>query len=80
MCVPLYWYAVREDIAAMRAILEYGAEVNPVAPGGMTPLHEAAQRNLDTVELLVEHGLGGTKLIRSVLFCPPRFHGIGFFS
>jgi ankyrin repeat protein len=52
---PLHWYAIRDNIAAMRAILQHGAEVNPDLPFEK-PIHEAAQRNLDTVELLVEHG------------------------
>jgi ankyrin repeat protein len=52
---PLHWYATRDDIAAMRAIVQHGAEVNPDGPM-MTPLHEVAQRDLDTVKLLVEHG------------------------
>jgi ankyrin repeat protein len=55
---PLHWYAIRNDIAAMRAILQHGAEVDSVGPfyDPMLPIHKAAQRNLDTMELLVEHG------------------------
>jgi hypothetical protein len=41
----------RDDIAAMRAILQHGVEV----PWGV--LHEAAQRNLVAVQLLLEHGV-----------------------
>jgi ankyrin repeat protein len=52
---PLHWYAIRDEIAAMRAIVQHGAEVNPDGPM-TTPLHEAAQRDLDTVKLLMEHG------------------------
>jgi ankyrin repeat protein len=52
---PLHWYATRDNIAAVRAILQHGAEVNPIGYSE-TPLHEAALRNLDIVELLVEHG------------------------
>jgi ankyrin repeat protein len=52
---PLHWYAIRDEIAAMRAILQHGAETNQDGPLEK-PLHEAASRNLDTVELLVEHG------------------------
>jgi ankyrin repeat protein len=54
---PLHWYVIRHDIAAMRAILQHGAEleVNGIGPFEK-PLHVGAQRNLDTVELLVEHG------------------------
>jgi ankyrin repeat protein len=52
---PLHWYAIRGNIAAMRAILQHGAEVNRREPFG-TPLHEAARRNLAAVELLVDHG------------------------
>jgi ankyrin repeat protein len=52
---PLHWYAIRNDVAAMRAILQHGAEVNPIWTSEK-PLHEAAQRNVETVELLVQHG------------------------
>jgi ankyrin repeat protein len=51
---PLHWYAIRDSITAMRAILQHGAEMNPDGPHG-NPLHEAAPRNLDTEEFLVEH-------------------------
>jgi ankyrin repeat protein len=41
---PLYWYAFRNDIAAMRAILQHGAQVNSIARMPWdTPLHEAAK-------------------------------------
>jgi ankyrin repeat protein len=53
--VPLHWYATRHDIAAMRAILQRGAEVNPDT-GLEKPLHEAAESILDAVKLLVESG------------------------
>jgi ankyrin repeat protein len=53
---PLHWYAIRDNIAAARAILQHGAEVNPIGYTTETPLHEAALHNLDIVELLVEHG------------------------
>jgi hypothetical protein len=55
---PLHWYAIRHDISAMRAILQHGAKVNSTGRHDFAPLplHEAVQRNLDTVELLVEHG------------------------
>jgi ankyrin repeat protein len=52
---PLHMYAIRHDLAAMRTILQHGAEVNPSSTA-TTPLHEAAERHLDTVELLVEQG------------------------
>jgi ankyrin repeat protein len=38
----------------MRAILQHGAEVNELGPFEK-PLHQVAQRNLDTAKLLVEH-------------------------
>jgi ankyrin repeat protein len=50
-----YWYALRDDIAAMRTILQHGAEVN-LNTYYEKPLQQSAQRNLDTVRLLVEHG------------------------
>jgi ankyrin repeat protein len=52
---PLHWYAFRHDIAAMRALLQHGAEVNPDT-GYEMPLNIAVKHHLDTVELLVEHG------------------------
>jgi hypothetical protein len=52
---PLDWYAIRENIAAMRVILRHGAQVNPKTNYD-TVLHEAAIRNLDMVKLLVNHG------------------------
>jgi ankyrin repeat protein len=52
---PLHWHAIRHDITAMQAILQHGAEVNPLEPYEK-PLHKAAKRGLDTVELLVEYG------------------------
>jgi ankyrin repeat protein len=53
---PLHWYAIRDDTAAMRAILQHGVEVNPIGPFRETPLHTSVQRSLDSVELLVKHG------------------------
>jgi ankyrin repeat protein len=54
---PLHWYAIRDNIETMWAILQHGANAN-INPslGFEKPLHEAAQRNLETVKLLVEHG------------------------
>jgi ankyrin repeat protein len=54
-CRPLHWYAKRNNMAAMRAILRHGAEVNPDT-AYEKPLHEAARRSLAAVKLLVEHG------------------------
>jgi ankyrin repeat protein len=53
---PLHWYAIGDDIAAMRAILQHGAEANPTGPHGEKPIHEAALHSLGSVQLLVEHG------------------------
>jgi ankyrin repeat protein len=53
--LPLHWYAIRDDLAAMREILEHGAEVNPILQGDK-PLHTAAWRSLDAVKLLVQYG------------------------
>jgi hypothetical protein len=44
---PLYWYAERDDIAAMRAILQHGVEV----PWWGLP--KVARRNLVAVQLLL---------------------------
>jgi ankyrin repeat protein len=52
---PLHWYANHGDIAAMREILRHGAEVNPNVQSEK-PLHEAVQRSLDAVKLLLEYG------------------------
>jgi ankyrin repeat protein len=52
---PLHWYAIRDEIAAMRAILQLGVEVSAIGPFEQ-PLHDAVRRNIDTVELLVEYG------------------------
>jgi ankyrin repeat protein len=52
---PLYWYTIRDDIAAMQAILERGANVNSL-PLPFQPLHKAAERCLATTKLLVEYG------------------------
>jgi ankyrin repeat protein len=49
---PLHWYAMRDDMAAMRTILQHGAEVDP----NTAPLHHAAENNLEAVVLLVERG------------------------
>jgi hypothetical protein len=50
-------YVSREDIGAMRAILQHGVEVNPIGvPVERQPLHAAAKRSLAAVELLVEYG------------------------
>jgi hypothetical protein len=52
---PLHWDARRDDIDTMLAILERGSRVNAPTPFP-SPLHEAAKRNLDTVEFLVAWG------------------------
>jgi ankyrin repeat protein len=52
---PIVWYAFRDDIATMRAILERGANPNPNTHW-VQPLHEAAQRSLAATKLLVKHG------------------------
>jgi ankyrin repeat protein len=52
---PLYRYVERGFIAAMRAVLQHGAEVNGREPFEI-PLHYAAQRNFDAVQLLLEYG------------------------
>jgi ankyrin repeat protein len=52
---PLHWYAIRDDISAMRAILQHGVEVNGIG-SHEGPLHQSARRNLDAVELLVQYG------------------------
>jgi ankyrin repeat protein len=51
---PLHWYAMRDNIAAMRAVLQRGADVNPLGQWGRTPLHEV--RSADAAMLLLEFG------------------------
>jgi ankyrin repeat protein len=53
--LALHWYAIRSDVAAMEALLRHGADANSGHPVE-EPLHKAAQRSLETVELLVKHG------------------------
>jgi ankyrin repeat protein len=54
---PLHFYARRDNIEAMRAILRNGGEVDPNTwRPWATPLYYAAQRNIDAVKLLLEHG------------------------
>jgi hypothetical protein len=56
---PLHWHARRDNLATRWAIPPHGAEVKPKTQLEL-PLHEAAQRNVAAVELLVkcckEHG------------------------
>jgi ankyrin repeat protein len=58
---PLHLYARREDIRAMGAILQRGAEVNAQDYYGLRPVHEAARRSLTAVELLVTNGADVTQ-------------------
>jgi ankyrin repeat protein len=61
---PLHWYAYRNNVAAMRVVLQRGGvDVQPESrrvhwesqPYYM-PLHEAAQRSVEAVRLLLEFG------------------------
>jgi ankyrin repeat protein len=54
---PLHTCTEREDIAAMRALLQGGAEVDPVSGRTeRTPLDLAAMRSTDSMKLLLEFG------------------------
>jgi ankyrin repeat protein len=61
---PLHWYAYRNNVAAMRVVLERGGvDVQPKSrrmpwesPPYYMPLHEAAQRSVEAVRLLLEFG------------------------
>jgi ankyrin repeat protein len=54
---PLHYYAIRDNIEAMRAILRNGVEVDPDPTLNFPPpLHLAAEHNIDAVKLLLEHG------------------------
>jgi ankyrin len=53
---PLHWYVMRDNIAAMRMILQRGVAVDPLGPlrWERTPLHAA--RSTDAAKLLLEFG------------------------
>jgi hypothetical protein len=51
---PLHWYAKRDDIAAMQAVLRCGVNVDPLDTEYRIPLHEA--RSAEAVTLLLEFG------------------------
>lgn len=54
---PVADAAMRDDIEAVRSLLEEGAEVNMAQSDGMTALHWAAELgNVDLVRLLVDAG------------------------
>lgn len=54
---PLVAAARSSDIAAVRALLSSGADVNEAEPDGATALHWASHRDdLDTVDLLIRAG------------------------
>jgi ankyrin repeat protein len=53
---PLHFYAKRDNIEAMQAVLRNGVEVDPGGLFSYTPLHYAAKRSIDTVKLLLKHG------------------------
>jgi hypothetical protein len=58
---PLHHYAVRNNLEAMRVLLQNGARVNPGGPQ-WTPLHDAAAHgHIDAVTLLLENGASVTK-------------------
>jgi ankyrin repeat protein len=52
---PLHWFASGNEITAMQAILQHGADVHAMGGFGM-PIHEAASSSLAAVELLLAHG------------------------
>ena len=55
--VPIVEAARRGDVAAVRVLLEGGADVNAAQGDGMTALHIAAETgNLEVAELLIEAG------------------------
>jgi ankyrin repeat protein len=51
---PLHWYARRDNIAAMRVVLQRGVDVDPLTPFRSIPLH--AVRSPEAVTLLLEFG------------------------
>ena len=53
----IHYRSKEESIAAVKLLLELGADVNAQNEGGLTALHGAAHRAaLDEIKLLVEHG------------------------
>jgi ankyrin repeat protein len=50
---PIHFCTIANDIDALRALLEYGADGNLFLPSHGTALHQAAQCSLDAVEILV---------------------------
>jgi ankyrin repeat protein len=56
---PLHRYAMRGDIAAMRASLQHGIDVDLLTSWDRTPLHEA--RGIDAAMLLLEFGADAKK-------------------
>jgi ankyrin repeat protein len=56
---PLHHYAKRDNIEAMRVLLQNGAVVDATSDPdrlSSTPLHYAALRTIDTVKLLLQYG------------------------
>jgi ankyrin repeat protein len=63
---PLHYYAIRNNVEAMEAILRNGAKVDPTPDiPSQTPLHVAARRKIEAVKLLVEYGADVTKRNRA---------------
>jgi hypothetical protein len=60
---PVNYYAIRNNIGAMRIVLQNGAKVNPNGRN-WTPLHDAAKYgSIEAVTVLVENGASVTKTI-----------------
>jgi ankyrin repeat protein len=57
---PLHYYTIRGNMEAMRTLLLHGVDVNSsVRACTPTPLNLAAERNIEAVKLLLEHGAEG---------------------
>jgi ankyrin repeat protein len=74
---PLHWYTRRGNFAAMRMILQRGADVDPACGGTReptrSPLHEALmrrQRSVDAVKILLDFGADVKKSDNSLLETP----------
>jgi hypothetical protein len=60
---PVNYYAIRNNVEALRMVLQNGAKVNTNGRN-CTPLHDAAQYgSIEAVSLLVENGASVTKTI-----------------
>jgi ankyrin repeat protein len=71
-------HAARGNVAAARLLLEFGADVNDIdgAKQRLMPLHGRAEHgDVEMVKLLLEHGVGGSRLPRLAVRAGPGRQG-----